>query len=32
MGIGGRIGNGKQWTSWIALDDVVSAVRFTIYD
>ena len=32
MGIGGRVGNGKQWMSWIALDDVVRAVRFTIYD
>jgi len=32
MGIGGRVGNGKQWMSWIALEDVVSAIRFMIYD
>ena len=28
MGIGGRIGSGKQWMSWIALDDVVSGLKF----
>ncbi len=28
MGIGGKVGNGKQWMSWIALDDVVSGVKF----
>lgn len=28
MGIGGRIGDGKQWMSWIALDDVVSGLLF----
>jgi uncharacterized protein (TIGR01777 family) len=30
MGIGGRIGSGKQWMSWIALDDVVSGLKFLI--
>ena len=30
MGIGGRVGSGKQWMSWIALDDVVSALEFVI--
>jgi uncharacterized protein (TIGR01777 family) len=32
MGIGGRVGNGKQWMSWIALDDVVGAIRFMLFD
>ncbi len=26
MGVGGRIGNGRQWMSFIALDDVIGAV------
>ncbi len=30
MGIGGRIGSGKQWMSWIALDDVVGALKFAL--
>jgi uncharacterized protein (TIGR01777 family) len=30
MGIGGKIGNGKQWMSWIALDDVVGAIKFAL--
>ena len=32
MGIGGRIGDGKQWMSWIALDDVINALRFLLVD
>jgi uncharacterized protein len=30
LGLGGRVGNGQQWWSWIALDDVVGAMRFAI--
>lgn len=30
MGIGGRLGNGKQWMSWIALEDVVNGLKFLI--
>jgi uncharacterized protein (TIGR01777 family) len=30
LGAGGRLGNGKQWMSWIALDDVVGAIDFAI--
>jgi len=26
MGVGGRVGNGKQWMSWIALEDVVAGL------
>ena len=32
MGIGGRFGNGKQWMSWMALDDVVAAIQFLLHD
>ena len=30
LGVGGRLGNGRQWISWTALADVVRAVRFAI--
>ena len=30
LGVGGRLGDGKQWTSWIHLDDLVSLVEFSI--
>jgi uncharacterized protein (TIGR01777 family) len=28
LGIGGRLGPGSQWMSWISIDDVVSALIF----
>jgi len=30
MGVGGVIGSGKQWMSWISMDDHVNAVNFVI--
>lgn len=30
MGVGGRVGSGKQWMSWIALDDVIGGIRFAL--
>jgi uncharacterized protein (TIGR01777 family) len=30
LGLGGRLGSGRQYMSWIALDDLVAAIRFAI--
>ena len=30
MGVGGRVGSGRQWMSWIALDDVVGGIKFVL--
>ena len=30
LGVGGRVGSGKQWLSWIDLDDIVHAIKFVI--
>jgi uncharacterized protein (TIGR01777 family) len=30
LGVGGRVGSGQQWMSWIAMDDMVRALRFLI--
>jgi hypothetical protein len=32
LGVGGRLGSGKQWMSWIALDDVIQILRAAITD
>lgn len=32
IGVGGKVGSGKQWMSWIALDDVVNGLKFLIAD
>ncbi len=30
LGLGGRIGSGKQWMSWVALEDVVQILRVAL--
>jgi uncharacterized protein (TIGR01777 family) len=30
LGLGGPLGNGRQWMSWIALADLIAAVRFLL--
>lgn len=30
LGVGGRLGDGRQWMSWIALGDAVRALRFAL--
>ncbi len=31
LGLGGKLGSGRQWMSWVALHDVVGALRFAIH-
>ena len=28
LGLGGRLGSGRQWMSWVGIEDLVAAVRF----
>ena len=30
LGVGGRLGSGKQWMSWVHLDDLISLIEFAI--
>lgn len=30
LGVGGRVGSGRQWVPWISLDDQVRALRFLV--
>jgi len=30
LGAGGRLGSGRQWISWVALQDIVGIVRFAL--
>ena len=32
FGVGGRIGSGKQWMSWVALEDVVEVLKLALSD
>jgi len=30
LGLGGKLGNGKQWWSWITLHDLIRAITFLL--
>jgi len=30
LGVGGRIGSGRQWISWVTLEDIVGIIRFAL--
>jgi uncharacterized protein (TIGR01777 family) len=32
LGLAGKVGSGKQWMSWIALGDVINALKFLVTD
>lgn len=31
LGLGGRIGDGQQWMSWVHIDDVIGAIDFLLH-
>lgn len=31
MGIGGKLGNGKQYVSWVDIDDVIGAIYYSMF-
>jgi uncharacterized protein (TIGR01777 family) len=30
LGVGGKLGSGRQWMSWVSIDDVVGAIRHAL--
>jgi uncharacterized protein (TIGR01777 family) len=32
LGLGGKLGSGRQWMSWVALDDVMAIIRRALVD
>jgi uncharacterized protein len=32
MGMGGKVGSGKQYISWVAIDDVVEAIKLALHN
>ena len=32
LGLGGKLGSGRQWMSWVALDDVVAIIKRALVD
>ena len=32
MGMGGKVGSGKQYISWVAIDDVIGAIKLALAD
>jgi uncharacterized protein (TIGR01777 family) len=30
LGVGGKIGSGRQWMSWVDIDDVIAAIEWAI--
>jgi uncharacterized protein (TIGR01777 family) len=32
MGMGGKVGSGKQYISWVAIDDAVGVIKLALHD